>query len=401
MLQIIISALAWITLHFCRSWAKYIAFTLSLPFRGTNSRDLAVRWQNKIKDHRQVSILTHAFVEFHKVQCFFVLVFQVTALVSIYYAEHSINAIETVFGASSWSQLINSISFVRGIAVLSPLPLVATLLSLHKSGANSAFLLSITTGATITSFATWVAVRKVKESELRPKVLVESCGFNDLLSYCQPNLPYLLADDLSRDFGRSLFAFYACIIIILWCNQMFEAQDRGNERPASRNLRWLWTKVSGLLEKSQIFQTSHWATVSGNGPVFVRLRCLASYLRFPFLELPDLVIELFLFYYTIFYVIFIAVYITDGDPFVYGAKQAMMKVADPSNWNWGQIVAVTIWIPCFVEYVYLAFCEFKPVLTVRSFASRSFPSLSFDTSSTPWLILFAASNSASSSQPHT
>ena len=366
MLQCLISFLACITLRFLRSWTKHTVFCLLLPLGRNRARQLAIRCQERGKDCKQGPVLKIAFLEFHKVQCFFVLVFQSTALVALRYSRGASPRAANLFGATSWGQLINNLAFVRGVSVGNLLPLVFTLLSLHKAGVNSWFLLVLTTCASIASVSTWISVGRIDEDQLRPRVLVESCGYVDLLSYCSPNRQYLLSADFFEEyFGTSVPGLCAVTLILLYAHHMLVTGSAGNHDTGLPSIQWplqealqRWKTAQTL--KLKFFNSGLYRNLDECTYMPIAKR-VGGFLA----RLPDIVVELCFVYFYLPYLYFLSVYIADEDlwrPWGMDFHQATSKLTDPNRWTWGQIVAVTIWIPVFVEYFYLSICESRPLL---------------------------------------
>lgn len=353
-MQIGIALATWTALRFFDTWTRNSIFCFTFPFGPSRAKRIAVARQEKLKSSRQHAALKTALVEFHKAQCYFMLAFQIAAMMVL-------KAGFRVLESKSYLQLSNNIDLIGSISINGFLPVTFVLFCLHTEGMKSwyAFILSTCTiTASIVTFFT-VSRFKITPTDVQGSTGFKSCGGNESpTKYCL-GTPSILnngtfLDDLSFRYvismnygvGRGSTLLFSLVVLLLifidQCELFYRRGDDGREKRVNSYICLkMWIKdwpVWGRT-KSQAFLKWIWLDTPERAIRFgtaILLLTIEIYYLFLFFNFLHYLSQTF--YFRIYH---------SSDP----------SDSPASSWSFGQIIAVTIWVPCTVEYIYLLLCK--------------------------------------------
>ncbi|KAI9813396.1 MAG: hypothetical protein M1827_004070 [Pycnora praestabilis] len=281
------------------------------------------------RKHRDKLVV--GLVEFHKAQCFFILAIQIAAIV--------VMKAGTLGGAN-----VQAISDDYNILLTLPyggfIPVTFVLFELHLIGEDSwyLFLLSVcTVGLSAATY--WIAqgfdisanIRNIPDTP----TLYPGCGQVDPTRYCLERLPSIGLTGFIL--GRlSAFVFAVVIMIVIFLDQC-----------KFRHLSFIQCMWPSLWIPSKEKEIGTTAPVrsdrkSERSSFFSHVGTFFSH-RGGEIALMLLTLGVF-----ILYVIFISVYFIDLASF---SKYGFNLISD--DWAFGQVVAITVWVPPLLEYLKL------------------------------------------------
>lgn len=233
----------------------------------------------------------------------------------------------TGLNSNSMQQWVNNTSFIGGVAMAGFLLVTLVLFSLHNAGMESWYVLTLSACAVAISGITVVSANKLQPTGRVSTRTSPQCGGNQLPSlYCN--------DRYHEDTGTGIVFIYGggsgasifcCVVMVLL------AVDTGT-----------------IFKKT----TEHGDTLPVNGYVLLRDSMksrtiwgvrVSSMMRISTAMFLMAVECLFLYWIasTVESVSYLMHSTSGGD----------------NNWSFGQIVAVTVWAPALIEWIYLASCK--------------------------------------------
>ena len=354
-LQLFIVTAAWVMLRFFQSWIR-----LPLLIYYTIRHGLRHGWRRTAKRHAllksssQYAALLTSMVELQKAQCFFMLAIHSAALLLL-------DDPERLLTVTSYQQLLNNLDLMRLLTTAGSLPLVFGLLTLHLSHMKSSFIYCLTLLTFSFSSATGLEVNKwdVKPSDIK--------SFNDNFSPCGGNAtPEKYCAHAGALFpGNNQagyftwhnydFIYSIAVFILLFFNQF----------PVVR--------ISSGCERAKWMPVFEWARLQipstpgcqlldelrrGNHLIDFLVRAIINVWIF---LLQTFGIRLFIRHGTIVYYDAMK-YLGRVTPDErYGGAWAtsnILETISDSEWDFGQIIAITVLMPSIIEYAYLALRKF-------------------------------------------
>lgn len=302
-MQFLLALLAFILLELYTSWTYYICITIFWCSHGrVKARSKAKGIQDSVT-HHAVPLLS-ALVEFQKAQCFFAIAVEVAA---------QILAPAGSLGVNNQGQLFTNYEFIRMTSIHGSLPITFTLLCLRRAGIKSWYLFTLSACAVLLSVATYVSVDKVEKKlyedpngfnlPFTTNLRIDSCGGVNPSTWCDNSQYDGLADISTTGLGSLVSS--AFVLGLMLFDQCGFA-----DLPIIQNFL---DRFAGLRNwrRSRIFAKVMFILMWCNYLVWFALGCtnLSSFME--------------------------------------------VGAIDTSTWGFGQIVAVTIWIPSLFEYFYL------------------------------------------------
>ena len=261
-------------------------------------------------------ILKTVLVEFQEAQCFLMLASQAAIL-----AAHNFQA---VFEATNYQMLIANEGIASMVSMAGILPVVITMWCLQKWHRNSPwiFFLSCVTFVLSEVALYDVSVPQIKDiDEIEGKIWPESCGgFPPPLIYCIDPLftmPLLTPQTLFRYIMNPCCSIICLTIVIKWSWSYIH--DGPQQRGTLRGLLYL-PKVHDWLQRFRTTKRGLW---------FWRLFSALT-----------VIVEL---------ILTLAV-IVDARCFWIIRN---MDIIDFGHWSFGQLVAITVWLPVISKYFLL------------------------------------------------
>lgn len=300
-----IALAAWVMLQIFKNWTRNTTFWFLLPFGPRQAWQRARRLQQRIGTSRQRAALLSALVDFQKAQCFYMLAIQAAALVAIW---------RSGLGAKNWQEYFDNVRFLGLIATAGFLPVTFVLFTLHKAGMKSwyVFILSV---CTVAVSGVTLGSTKVPKPTIEP-LRGHQCGLNQR--------PALYCSNRFSTGGYSIFTF-CCITIVLLlvdiCN-IFRLTDEAG--------RTLYVNGYAILQN----YAEKWNPWRKKGDFIKKMSTAAFLVGF------ELVI---LFWFGVYLVRMMVLYDV---------------IYFDMTWTFGQIVAVTIFAPSLIEYIYFVFCKY-------------------------------------------
>ena len=360
---------------------------------------------------RHSTILTVALIDFHKVQCFFMLATNSAALVVTR---------SSGLEPESLQQVFNTYYFLKLIAVSGYLPITFTLFNLYFLDMLSWYLLFLSTASTILSIGTLSAVGTFDLSDVDSQYLYTQshsggppkCGGCRPGVYCYQGLkPYGISDSalsessLGRAYSILGFSLLVLISLLLYKSKSLYW------RHVLRRLPWVYKTSLGAFDMTRngmltLLKHRHTISIAARCkhisiniyrhhitqriikwissktglsiqwlhdlPLTGRLKdkyrqigprvlsqlqligqgCWSTFKRYHNHPMTTRSVLLYLFLYSI-YILFFIIYtwyfsLFLGDLHFFSAT----KVYNTS-WNFGQVVALSVWLPPICEYIYL------------------------------------------------
>ncbi len=247
-------------------------------------------------------------MEFQKAQCFFAIAVEVAA---------QILAPVGSLGANNLGQLFTTYEFIRITSIHGSLPITFALLCLRRAGIRSWYLFTLSACAVTLSAATYGSVNKFEQKiNMDPKAfslpsttapLIETCGGLNPSAWCDNSQDFALVNISTTGLGSLISSGFVLGLMLL-------DQYGFADLPFIQNFL---NRFAGLSSRR-----------------ITRV-------------LPEVVFFLIWCNYLIWFVF--------GCINLVSFMQA--GAIDKSTWGFGQIVAVTIWVPCLFEYFHLEIRE--------------------------------------------
>ena len=349
-----ISILAWFLLKLWGSGVYYSSLAYGLYRHGyetayDEAQAIRNKWVHK-KDR-----ITEGLIEFHKAQCFFMLAIQAASLI----AKHG-----TLLDRSDLQQIHNDSAFINVLSVGGHLPITFVLYTIRTTGHKSWYLLLLSTCTVALSAAALLTVGYSAPSIVSTGYQYTDCGDVNPTALCLeteftiPTLKVFLHDlfgaldssDLSHynapqrlGFGASVAPLTLSLIVLGvllldYCSfefRLYRSPTSSNDRVPACMKRVYPALLRTLKQTTSL--------------LFLKARYLCS-------GFPSLVVS-------ITYVAFFFFYLIDLNYFQHPSDKLASDYVplNLSQWTFGQIAAITIWIQPLFQYVYLEICGFMPL----------------------------------------
>lgn len=305
-------ATSWISWAAVSWWSLGDVCTLrirpqSFSRRYRELRQSAERVQLRFSYPKQSAALVSTLVEFQKTQVFFMLTVQVAALVALYNT--------TYFQAASWQQVWQNVNLFFNIASSGIDPITFNLFMLRKADKVSWYVLIASTGCVVVSLVTWFTAKfanpKPDQIVATGSVFSECGGINptqyclwpDTLAYSDTgvSVPYLLVS----------VGIFGC----LWIEKVkcFGGPEKGVDK----------------LNMFQLLRNKAGKHVREHSAKAVDLFCTTA-------------------------VLFAEYWLVVANVLDVKGYISQLGFTAGSSWSLGQIIAVAVWVPVFVEWLYLA-----------------------------------------------
>ncbi len=353
--------LGFIATMLCNSWIYHIyhaALTIKHGFEKAQKKAQWIRNGNQ----KHLSRLAVALTDFQKAQCFFMVAINVAAQVVIWQGGLQPNSLQ---------QIYNTYVFIKVLAISGYLPITFTLFTLHMIGMVSWYLLALSVSSVALSVATLVTIGEFAPSTADLNDLAssfaaggpESCANVQLGAFCYvPFDNYYYAIDSAIDpaqIGDAAFRMLAfCLVVLLLL--VFEKAKVLQWPRTQRLLRWLSQKLSpclamvasfagyirNALERLVTQRMTYWTNAlvrairinhTANDTGLFR-RCFVALL----------------------YILFSCLYIYWFSIYSRLLGWFATNQSYSTSWNFGQIVAITVWAPPLCEYIHLELRESLP-----------------------------------------
>ncbi|KAK4580047.1 hypothetical protein LTR86_000249 [Recurvomyces mirabilis] len=340
LMQTFIVLSAWLLFHIYSNWSTYPIF-LALVARHGHRRasDLAQEKQAKIAKGYSDALVS-ALVEFQKAQVFFMLSVQIAILVAL----HNPSYIE----AKNWQALWNNFGILYSLAFGGCLPVLFVLLMLRIAGKKEFYTLLVTLCSVALSSATWFVAwfrapdpnTSIAEPE---SPMPDQCAGVAPIKYCYSgNIYYNATENAVKAVPMLVFCFVVLVCLMLDQVAVFTIRTQSGESYKGTCFQWLRHAIVRLPVCENYDRGAEgrpkWMRVLGLDTSGRTLRVVHGFLLFAtecaFVALNMVLISDY------------AHLLTKGNDF---------RSLDTSSWSLGQIIAVTIWVPVLIEYVWQAY----------------------------------------------
>lgn len=297
------------------TWGRFITFAVYAPFGRKRAVQRSERFQERLDRSHQAAALISGLVEFQKCQAFFAITLQATALAALV-------GDGIMFDAKSIQQLHLTADLLGDVAATGIICLTFGLYILHAACKRSWYTTSLTVIAMILCLAVWIVTHmalpnlyKVSPAEHK----LPACGGMSPATFC-----------LNRD-GHGSTAFEAtCITICLLTTILMMFR----QCKALHGLRSRHSSVTTSSKPGSLRRVSTVATTKAKemfSPVTTRVYNWR-------LEIAECV-------FGTMTLIMLIQLITSGE---------MRAMREKVQWTFAQLIAVTIWAPPIIEYLYAA-----------------------------------------------
>lgn len=329
-----IALVAFALLRLFDFWIYYVTIAFLGCVRGFERAKVKADWAKQSALRHRVPNLISSLFEFQKAQCFFMIAVQVAAIII---------AKRGGFDAKTLQQLSNSYSAITLVAICGYLPVVLTLLNLHGAGQDSWYIIALSTITVVIAGITAFTTRRFVPS---PNDLLDlgnvtgswaSCGNRNPTTFC---LSHHTVDPFNYGGGaKHIFIFCIVVLSFVVLDKFRSSRALLAAKAATQELRYPRRVNTASLKQRT---TTGFSTLS-------RLSVVPTYysnLDIKTKHIINIIIYgcvwmLFLFFYCR------AIYLLSN------WINHESGVIGPSNWSFGQIVGITVWIPSLIQYLYL------------------------------------------------
>ncbi|KAK0279956.1 hypothetical protein LTR35_001005 [Friedmanniomyces endolithicus] len=338
LMQMFIILSAWLLYHFYETWARWPVAVTLIPFHGARKASmLAKKAQTDLRVSDHAAALVSALDEMQKAQVFFMLAVQIAALIALQNP--------TYIQATSWQQLFNNYGILFNLAFGGMLPVVFAMLIKRLAGTTAVYTIIVSTCCVIVSsvtwFLTWNANPDPDTSIVYTGPPIPQCAGIAPTKFCyQYGWFYANADATSKAFPMLVFCWVVQLCLILDVITLFRVKESDGSASKGNCFQWVEQKILRMpfwtRYDDKHFNQSRWRTMLhfDTGERMVRLlqSCIVFATECGFVGLN-------------------VVLITD---YAHLLLVNDFQTLDLKNWTLGQVIAVTIWVPVFLEYLYVA-----------------------------------------------
>lgn len=279
---------------------------------------------------------TVAFLaDLQEAQCFFIIAAQIAILFA------NVSQTADFNGVDSWDGLVLNWIFIQYLANVGALPIIITQVSLCHLRIDSVYTLVLSTVAillsAIASYPAFPDIEMVYEM-FKDQSTLEQCGNRpSLTTYC---VTHTSGEVLTRAYGstnggESLFfaVKYAnfLTLLILWVR-------KGHREVASTRTSWFQSKCLSIQSRLQPKSAESFKTHAAWIPRAGRILRWTTTGFLVFVEAATAT--------------FIATSL--------GFLRSVILSDTTTTWNIGQIIAMLVWAPVLLKYIYTSICELRP-----------------------------------------
>lgn len=268
---------------------------------------------------KQRPALIAALVEFQKTQVFFMLTVEVAVIIALYNAAY--------VSASSWDQLWTNLGFMQAVGFNGVDPIVFGILLLRKGGKSSWYLcllsLSCVLLSSITIFKSYGT--SVKKEQITHKISgLAACFDEDPSQYC-----------LASAYEAALYAEITASSVALWAVSPIIMLVIQADKLAS------YQSTPGISRLLRAFNAAD-----------QRLRRMFGSRMHRGLVRSSVTIV------SLFAEIWLVWRLCSGIKYYFAILASTTSTSAGSIWPLGQIIAVAVWVPVIIEYLYLLLRKF-------------------------------------------
>jgi hypothetical protein len=285
--------------------------------RKPSTLDIAKTTKTRRTGKDQYAALVSGIVGFQKWQTCFAITFLGAALLAL-------SGDGSMFSATMYSQLYNGINMLRNVASTSLLGVVFALYLLHRAGRMSTYVTTLTILAATLCLAVWFVGSGSLPNlapRMKPETLLPSCG-----GYVTPAKFCSYANYATSYLDRIFIPIYLVVLIGVLAHQSKHYTCKS------------WRKLTRLLSPHVTESVARLASYKASWKYRDRVTlCFLALLDMFFLGVLGL------------------------DVYMYLLSQFLMfrELRPPANWTFGQLLAVTVWVPPLLDYFRCAVCKSK------------------------------------------
>ncbi|KAK4499216.1 hypothetical protein PRZ48_009729 [Zasmidium cellare] len=335
-MQVAIVAIAWFLFHIGHDWTFYATYVFARARKNTEKpRDAARHTQEKVKEVKMFQALSRAITEFQKAQVWFMLAVQVAALIALNNQEY--------FEATTWQQQRNNIGIFYDLALGGCLPVLLIELILREAHKLEGYILIISACCVGLSASTWIITSNV-DNGYAPEDLTHNgpsaCAGLVPSAVCYEDDWFYKSSASSEGTGLAMVIFslivQACIILDKF--RVFSHGEQGSRRNPYELVRDKFFGSRKNQDKTDVFE------VSRNS--LTRLRSSNSH------KYAHVIGKLIIVAAEIALLCLTLRQLKDFAR-VFGIGKIDDYVAvNKTSWKLGQIIAVAVFMPPVVEYIW-------------------------------------------------
>ncbi|KAF7188961.1 hypothetical protein HII31_09884 [Pseudocercospora fuligena] len=313
LMQLSILLYCWIHGRLISSWLKTLTFIVCAPFGLKRARQYAHRVKMRLKKSHQGAALISGLFEFQQAQSYFALTLNGTAI-------GALCSNGAMFDVQSLQQMRLTVDLLGDVAATAIICLTFGLYMLHAENKRTWYVTFLSLIAILVSFATWTLTCL----PLRNLYQINATGSN--LPACGNRSPATFCLDQST--SKPITSEAVCIAIcMLTTVLMMVRQCRTHPFPSPR---------TSITSPTSLRRSSTRATTSSRARRLLQEQTAVVYgWR---LEIAELILATMT-------ITMLAQLIMNGD---------MIAMREKVQWTFAQLIAVTIWAPSIIEYLYAA-----------------------------------------------
>ncbi|EME84885.1 uncharacterized protein MYCFIDRAFT_195814 [Pseudocercospora fijiensis CIRAD86] len=313
LMQLSILIYCWIHGRLISSWLKSFTFVVCAPFGLKRARQRAHRVRMRLKQSHQGAALVSGLFEFQQAQSYFALTLNGAAI-------GALCSNGAMFDVQSLQQMRLTVDLLGDVAATAIICLTFGLYMLHAEGKRTWYVTFLSLIAILVSFATWILTCL----PLRNLHQINPTGFE--LPACGNRSPAAFCLDQTR--SKSITSGAVCIAIcMLTTILMMVRQLKTHPFPSPR---------TSIASPPSLRRTSTHATTSSRARQLLQQQTAVVYgWR---LEIAELILASMT-------IVMLVQLIMNGD---------MIAMREQVQWTFAQLIAVTIWAPSIIEYLYAA-----------------------------------------------
>ncbi|KAF2165540.1 hypothetical protein M409DRAFT_24393 [Zasmidium cellare ATCC 36951] len=333
-MQVGIVAITWVLFHIGHDWTFYTAWVFARVKKNNEKPlEIAKHAQEKVKDMKMFQALSRAITEFQKAQVWFMLA--IAALIALNNQEY--------FEASTWQQQRNNLGIFYDLALGGCLPVLLIELILREAHKLEGYILIISVCCVALSASTWIVTSNVLNG-YSPEDLTHNgpsaCAGLVPTAVCYADDWFYKSSAASEGTGVAIVIFsllvQACIIL-----DKLRVFSHGNHGSRRNSFELVRDKVFGGAESQGKTQT-----LEASRNRLTRLRSSNSR------KTAHIVGKLIIVAAEIALLCLTLRQLKDYAR-IFGAGKVDDYVAvNKTSWKLGQIIAVAVFVPPVVEYIW-------------------------------------------------
>ncbi|KAK5113368.1 hypothetical protein LTR62_003468 [Meristemomyces frigidus] len=338
LMQTFIVLSAWILFHVYANWSTYPILLALLPFHG---RRRASTVANNIQGRMNFfnDALVAALADFQKAQVFFMLSVQIAILVALHNA--------AFIQANTWQALWNNFGILYSLAFGGSLPILFVLVLLRIAGKKELYTLLFSLVSVVLSGTTWFIAwfsAPDPNTSIPPSATPApaECAGTAPIKYCySAGIYYNATEDVHRAVPMLTFCFVVMLVLVLNQIVIFTIHSPDGVSRKGTCFQWL---------RGAVLRLPFWRKYDDKAEIRSR------YIRLFHLDTSERIVQLLhgllLFATECTFVSLNMVLIADYAHLL--TKGNDFQTLDTKSWSLGQIIAVTIWVPILIEYLWRA-----------------------------------------------